>query len=627
MGLLARALMLFCVLEVAVSQRADRTSIRHLLIGDSDERQECDYDCTLEMKRTVCGSDGRTYNSRCEMQRARCQTGRTIDVQHRGKCKDVGRCHRERSHAQELDRRPMVGIFIPECNEDGSYAEVQCHTSTGYCWCVTREGKPVPNSSVRYQTPTCSGMGQGTFEEFKEPRQGRDGRQRRPTGGRKQSKEQTVPVSPSGCGSEERGEFNDNLIDYFETEYNRLPTPLPGASTLDILPFPTQQAPLTLDSSSSKERRVLDWKFSQLDSDNDGELDRKELKLLRRVVKKAVRPRTCARTFTKYCDMDKSKKVSKKEWSVCLGVQNIPFHLFLTLNAEEHTTAPTRDLQPAPQVIDPAGPTLSNKQINRQPTIGNRTAGALVKGGCELDRQKALDDQRRSPPGTGLYIPECNSDGSYKSEQCHKDTGYCWCVVRSTGRPIPGTSTQYSMPDCEGAEGMMVKPDVSDPVSVERKPVTPLPPREFKECPGAAKDRFNTVLLDALSTDMVEAAPDTTGRIPEPDPTHSLEERVVRWYFSVLDKNSNGEVNKREIKVLRQYVRNKTRPKKCSRNFIDYCDANQDQILTLDEFLRCTIEKDNTNSTSNPASAIPGRRRGPNPFSEYGQWTFSQLAG
>ncbi|KAI8478004.1 SPARC- modular calcium-binding protein 1, partial [Branchiostoma belcheri] len=216
-------------------------------------------------------------------------------------------------------------------------------------------------------------------------------------------------------------------------------------------------------------------------------------------------------------------------------------------------------------------------------------------------------------------------------------------------------------------------------------------------CPGAAKDRFNTVLLDALSTDMVEAAPDTTGRfrlkdssplsrrlgaefylslervdpmrtasnkrpggclfpsllflgerssctpgptentcpvqipgtlrqesIPEPDPTHSLEERVVRWYFSVLDKNSNGEVNKREIKVLRQYVRNKTRPKKCSRNFIDYCDANQDQILTLDEFLRCTIEKDNTNSTSNPASAIPGRRRGPNPFSEYGQWTFSQ---
>ncbi|CAH1262907.1 SMOC1 [Branchiostoma lanceolatum] len=585
MGLLARALLLFCLLEVVVSQR-DRTSIRHLLIGDSDERQECDYDCTLEMKRTVCGTDGRTYNSRCEMQRARCQTGRSIEAQHRGKCKDVGRCHRERSHAQELDRRPMVGIFIPECNEDGSYAEVQCHTSTGYCWCVTREGKPVPNSSVRYQKPTCSG---------------RDGRQRRPTGGRKRSKEQTVPVSPSGCGTDERGEFNDNLIDYFESEYNRLPTPLPGASALDILPFPTQQAPLTLDSSASKERRVLDWKFSQLDSDNDDELDRKELKLLRRTVKKAVRPRACARTFTKYCDMDKSKKVSKKEWSVCLGVPD-----------KEHTTAPTRDLQPAPQVMDPAAPALSNKQITkRQPTVTNRTAAALVKG-CELDRQKALDDQRRSPPG--LYIPECNPDGSYKSEQCHKDTGYCWCVVRSTGRPIPGTSTQHSMPDCEGAEVMMMKPDVSDPVPVERKPVTPLPPREFKECPGAAKDRFNTVLLDALSTDMVEAAPDTTGRIPEPDPTHSLEERVVRWYFSVLDKNSNGEVNKREIKVLRQYVRNKTRPKKCSRNFIDYCDANQDQILTLDEFLRCTIEKDNTNSTSNPASAISGRRRGPNPF-------------
>ena len=34
----------------------------------------------------------------------------------------------------------LIGGFIPQCEEDGSYSEVQCHGSTGYCWCVDGEG-------------------------------------------------------------------------------------------------------------------------------------------------------------------------------------------------------------------------------------------------------------------------------------------------------------------------------------------------------------------------------------------------------------------------------------------------------------------------------------------------------
>ena len=33
-----------------------------------------------------------------------------------------------------------VGQYTPQCNDDGSYSEMQCHGSTGYCWCVDQDG-------------------------------------------------------------------------------------------------------------------------------------------------------------------------------------------------------------------------------------------------------------------------------------------------------------------------------------------------------------------------------------------------------------------------------------------------------------------------------------------------------
>ena len=30
----------------------------------------------------------------------------------------------------------MLGAFRVSCKEDGNYEPMQCHGSTGYCWCV-----------------------------------------------------------------------------------------------------------------------------------------------------------------------------------------------------------------------------------------------------------------------------------------------------------------------------------------------------------------------------------------------------------------------------------------------------------------------------------------------------------
>ncbi|KAI0227868.1 Thyroglobulin [Lamellibrachia satsuma] len=50
----------------------------------------------------------------------------------------------------------LIGTYVPQCTADGNYKGKQCHASTGYCWCMTRWGKEIPNTKTR--------PGQGTLE-------------------------------------------------------------------------------------------------------------------------------------------------------------------------------------------------------------------------------------------------------------------------------------------------------------------------------------------------------------------------------------------------------------------------------------------------------------------------------
>ncbi|XP_075049415.1 nidogen-2 [Mixophyes fleayi] len=40
-------------------------------------------------------------------------------------------------------RGPRPGLFVPECDSEGNYSPLQCHGSTGYCWCVNKEGEEI----------------------------------------------------------------------------------------------------------------------------------------------------------------------------------------------------------------------------------------------------------------------------------------------------------------------------------------------------------------------------------------------------------------------------------------------------------------------------------------------------
>ena len=79
------------------------------------------------------------------------------------------KCLEERATAlTHLELNTPLDIYVPECQADGSFANVQCHNATGYCWCVSPDGKPFTGYTVlgrsrinchrrNLQAPTSSG--------------------------------------------------------------------------------------------------------------------------------------------------------------------------------------------------------------------------------------------------------------------------------------------------------------------------------------------------------------------------------------------------------------------------------------------------------------------------------------
>ncbi|XP_034533827.1 nidogen-2 isoform X4 [Notolabrus celidotus] len=69
---------------------------------------------------------------------------------------------------------------------------------------------------------------------------------------------------------------------------------------------------------------------------------------------------------------------------------------------------------------------------------------------CEQHRDSLQSGEPGSQPSLGAFIPQCDSDGQYRSLQCHGSTGHCWCVdirgqERAETRTPPGTATK----DCD----------------------------------------------------------------------------------------------------------------------------------------------------------------------------------
>lgn len=76
--------------------------------------------------------------------------------------------------ACQVERKMAISMddsFVPDCQEDGSYAPVQCFQHLGFgkqCWCVDDKGQEVPDTrTMDGMTPTCEkGEGMDFFHSL-----------------------------------------------------------------------------------------------------------------------------------------------------------------------------------------------------------------------------------------------------------------------------------------------------------------------------------------------------------------------------------------------------------------------------------------------------------------------------
>ena len=70
-------------------------------------------------------------------------------------------CQKHQKKALNRTSSELLIGYVPRCKPDGSYEEVQCHGSTGQCWCVGVNGNEVWGTAVR-GLPDCSLEGEVT---------------------------------------------------------------------------------------------------------------------------------------------------------------------------------------------------------------------------------------------------------------------------------------------------------------------------------------------------------------------------------------------------------------------------------------------------------------------------------
>jgi hypothetical protein len=54
---------------------------------------------------------------------------------------------------KKVSEQKLVGAYIPRCTNTGDYDAMQCHSSSGSCWCVNKMGQRIPGSANKVGDP------------------------------------------------------------------------------------------------------------------------------------------------------------------------------------------------------------------------------------------------------------------------------------------------------------------------------------------------------------------------------------------------------------------------------------------------------------------------------------------
>ncbi|XP_022653057.1 SPARC-related modular calcium-binding protein 2-like [Varroa destructor] len=450
-----------------------------------------------------------------------CELRQARCLGHRVEPSHHGNCSVERRcWAQQTQASFQKDVFMPACTADGEFSPVQCHSS-GHCWCVDSHGKIVPGSTTAAnKRPNCKRF---------------------------------------ACTPSDRELFNANILEKFARE-----------------------ARLT-QSNNVTYARAAEWKFRQLDRDSDLMLEDREYRDLKRLVKRLVEPRPCARNFIKYSDRDNNEIITAQEWMNSLGVGE---------EGDEPEGASDDDITSSLSLPNPDELEEASELTDPISASSHSNDDApLEADDCATARDTALERRRHGD----TYVPVCNPDGSYREVQCH--AGACWCVATKTGKPIQGTPRKGSMVDCTSAKTKA---------------------RILKGCPVKKKKLFAKYLISIFHIEKNSHVNMTLDEALVKTSLSTVRNDTTSWKFATLDLNRSARLERDEWRAFRRQwkagagvqalgIARKRQVRRCWRNAAKFCDEDEDKTVSKREWSECI--------GLNLLQEHPSTgRKGPNPF-------------
>ncbi|XP_030265797.1 nidogen-2 isoform X2 [Sparus aurata] len=313
--------------------------------------------------------------------------------------------HRERAQATSSDGYPIVGAYVPQCDANGQYRPLQCHSSSGHCWCVDRTGQE------RAGTRTPPGTATKDCDRPDEPEH--------PKTHCEHHRERAQATSSDGY-------------------------PIVGAYVPQC-DANGQYRPLQCHSSSGH-----CWCVDRKGQERAG-------------------TRTPPGTATKDCDRPDEPEHPKthceqhRERAQATSSDGYPivgayvpqcdangqYRPLQCHSSSGHCWCVDRTGKERAGTRTPPG--TATKDCDR-PDEPERP-----KTQCEQHRDSVQTTSPEGYPLFGAFVPQCDPNGQYSAQQCHSSTGHCWCVD-GRGEERAGTRTTAGIPPVNCDESVPVVP-------------------------------------------------------------------------------------------------------------------------------------------------------------------------
>eukprot|EP00794_Sanderia_malayensis_P014103 gene14103-15576_t len=361
----------------------------------------------------------------------------------------------EKKRKEQFDNAPLVngkrllppGSFVPTCKENGDYEETQCHGSTGYCWCVDKDGKELDITFRRFEKPQCKRILAGNLTKCE------------------RSKADPNLLDSFDAQCEIDGSFRQVQCNGFTNVcwcVDKNGTAIPGTETREsstpdctpkmltacqkkrkselenapvvngkrLLP-PGAFVPKCKDNGDFEERQCHGSTGYCWCVDKDG----KELDIAFRRFERPQCKRLLAGNLTK-CEKSKADP-----------------NLLDSFDAQCEIDGSFRQVQcngftNVCWCVDKNGTTIPGTETRESLKPDCKAATQRCKKQLHEAYKRASfrNGVRVFPPG--MFVPSCNDDGTYNALQCHASSGYCWCVERN-GEKVLGTRVRFGKPNCE----------------------------------------------------------------------------------------------------------------------------------------------------------------------------------